>query len=139
MSGTLNRVLLVGNVGRDPEVRTTQDGRKIVSLSLATSESWKGKDGLKKERTDWHNVVILAEGLAGIAENYVRKGSKLAVEGSLQTRKWQDKSGADRYATEVIVGVRHGTITLLDVATNGQKTVRDVAREAQAPWGEEFN
>ncbi|MCZ6741173.1 MAG: single-stranded DNA-binding protein, partial [Alphaproteobacteria bacterium] len=115
MAGSVNKVILVGNLGRDPEVRSTQDGAKIVQLSLATSESWKDKaTGERRERTEWHRVVIFNEHLAKIAEDYLRKGSKLYVEGQLQTRKWQDKEGLDRYTTEIVLGRFRGELTMLD-------------------------
>ncbi|MEE8562600.1 MAG: single-stranded DNA-binding protein [Alphaproteobacteria bacterium] len=115
MAGSVNKVILVGNLGRDPEVRSTQDGAKIVQLSLATSESWKDKaTGERRERTEWHRVVIFNERLADVAEQYLRKGSKLYVEGQLQTRKWQDKEGLDRYTTEIVLGRFRGELTMLD-------------------------
>ncbi len=115
MAGSVNKVILVGNLGRDPEVRSTQDGAKIVQLSMATSESWKDKaTGERRERTEWHRVVIFNERLADVAEQYLRKGSKLYVEGQLQTRKWQDKEGLDRYTTEIVLGRFRGELTMLD-------------------------
>ncbi|MCZ6449094.1 MAG: single-stranded DNA-binding protein [Alphaproteobacteria bacterium] len=115
MAGSVNKVILVGNLGRDPEVRSTQDGAKIVQLSLATSESWKDKaTGERRERTEWHRVVIFNEHLAKVAEDYLHKGSKLYVEGQLQTRKWQDKEGLDRYTTEIVLGRFRGELTMLD-------------------------
>ena len=115
MAGSVNKVILVGNLGRDPEVRSTQDGAKIVQLSMATSGSWKDKaTGERRERTEWHRVVILNERLADVAEQYLRKGSKLYVEGQLQTRKWQDKEGLDRYTTEIVLGRFRGQLTMLD-------------------------
>ena len=114
MAGSVNKVILIGNIGRDPEIRQSADGRKIVNLALATSETWKDKSGERKEKTEWHRVVIFNQGLAGIAERYVKKGTKLYVEGSLQTRKWTDNSGAERYTTEVVLGNYSGEMTLLD-------------------------
>jgi len=115
MAGSVNKVILIGNLGRDPEVRSTQDGMKIVQLSLATSESWKDRaSGERRERTEWHRVVIFNERLAEVAEQYLRKGSKIYVEGQLQTRKWQDKEGLDRYTTEVVLGRFRGELTMLD-------------------------
>ena len=115
MSGYLNRVQLIGNLGRDPEVRTSQSGSKVVTLSVATSESWKDeRTGERRERTEWHRVVIFAEGLGSIAEKYLAKGAKIFVEGSIRTRKWQDQSGADRYSTEVHLTPYNGTLTFLD-------------------------
>jgi single-strand DNA-binding protein len=111
----LNKVMLIGHLGKDPEMRKTQDGRAVANFSVATSESWKDKNtGEKKEKTEWHNVVVFNEGLAGIIEKYVKKGSKIYVEGKLQTRKWQDKDGNDRYTTEVILQGFDGAIKLLD-------------------------
>lgn len=115
MSGSVNKVLLVGNVGKDPEIRHTQDGRPIANLSLATSESWKDKaTGERKEKTEWHRVTIWNEGLCKVAEQYLKKGSKVYVEGQLQTRKWQDKDGKDRYSTEVVLNGFHAALVMLD-------------------------
>jgi single-strand DNA-binding protein len=115
MSGSVNKVILVGNLGADPEVRRMQDGRPVVNLRLATSENWRDKNsGERRERTEWHRVVIFNEGLAKVAENYLRKGSKVYVEGQLQTRKWQDQSGQDRYSTEVVLQGFNGSLTMLD-------------------------
>lgn len=112
---SVNKVILLGALGADPEVRHTQDGRPIVNLSVATSESWKDKNsGERKEKTEWHRVVIFSEGLAKIAERYLKKGSKVYIEGQLQTRKWQDQSGNDRYSTEVVLSGFNGTLTMLD-------------------------
>jgi single-strand DNA-binding protein len=120
MAGSVNKVILVGNVGKDPEVRTTQNGGKIVNLSVATSESWKDKQtGEKKERTEWHRVVIFNDGLAGVAERYLRKGSKVYIEGQLQTRKWTDQNGAEKYSTEVVLQAFNGTLVLLDGRSDG--------------------
>jgi single-strand DNA-binding protein len=115
MAGSVNKVTLVGNIGRDPEIRNTQDGRKVATLSLATSESWKDRQsGERKEKTEWHRVVIFNENLAEIAEKYVRKGSKVYLEGQLQTRKWTDQSGAEKYSTEIVLQRYRGDLTLLD-------------------------
>ncbi len=115
MAGSVNKVILVGNLGREPEVRTTQDGLKIVNLSLATSETWRDRtSGERRERTEWHRVVIFNERLAEVAEKYLRKGSKIYVEGALQTRKWTDKDGQDRYSTEVVLQRYRGELTMLD-------------------------
>lgn len=120
MAGSVNKVILVGNLGRDPEVRRTQSGDPIVSLRIATSESWKDKaSGERKERTEWHAVVIWNEGLARVAEQYLRKGSKVYVEGQLQTRKWQDQQGQDRYTTEVVLTRFRGELVLLDAKEPG--------------------
>lgn len=115
MAGSVNRVILVGNLGADPEIRRTQDGRPIANLSVATSESWRDKNsGERRERTEWHRVAIMNEGLAKVAESYLRKGSKVYIEGQLQTRKWQDQSGNDRYSTEVVLSGFGSTLTMLD-------------------------
>lgn len=112
---SINKVILVGNVGGDPEVRSTSDGREIATFSLATSESWKDKNtGEKKDKTEWHRIVIFSQGLVGIAKNYVKKGSKLYIEGQLQTRKWTDNSGVEKYTTEVILQNFNSTLQLLD-------------------------
>lgn len=118
MAGSVNKVILVGNVGRDPEIRQTSNGQKIVNLSLATSDTWKDKNGERQEKTEWHRVVIFNQGLAEIAERYVRKGTKLYVEGALQTRKWTDNSGQEKYTTEVVLGNYRGEMTLLDAKNN---------------------
>ena len=115
MAGSVNKVILVGNLGRDPEVRYSQDNKKIVNMSIATSESWKDRNtGERRERTEWHRVVIFSEGLANIAEQYLRKGSKVYIEGQLQTRKWQGQDGQDRYTTEVVLQGFNATLTMLD-------------------------
>ena len=112
---SVNKVILVGNLGADPEIRTTQDGRQIVNLSIATSENWKDRNtGERREKTEWHRVVVFNEGLARVAENYLRKGSKVYIEGQLQTRKWQDKDGNDKYSTEVVLQGFNSTLTMLD-------------------------
>ncbi len=115
MSGSVNKVILIGNLGRDPEVRAMQDGGKIVQLNVATSETWRDRaSGERKERTEWHRVVIFNDRLAEVAEKYLRKGSKVYLEGQLQTRKWQDKEGQERYTTEVVLGRFRGELTMLD-------------------------
>ncbi len=115
MAGSVNKVILIGNVGRDPEARTTQDGKTIVNLSVATSESWRDKaSGERKERTEWHRVTIFNEHLAKVAEQYVKKGSKIYLEGQLQTRKWTDQSGVDKYSTEIVLQNFRGELQLLD-------------------------
>lgn len=114
MAGSVNRVLLIGNVGADPELRRTQDGKPIANLRIATSESWRDRDGNRKEKTEWHTVVCFNEGLCKVIEQYVKKGSKLFLEGSLQTRKWQDQSGNDRYSTEVVIQAFGGQLVMLD-------------------------
>lgn len=115
MAGSVNKVILVGNLGRDPEVRTFQNGGKVCNLRIATSENWKDRNtGERRERTEWHSVAIFQEGLVRIAEQYLRKGSKVYIEGKLQTRKWQDQSGNDRYSTEVVLQGFDGVLTMLD-------------------------
>ena len=121
MAGSVNKVILVGNVGKDPEVRTSQDGTKIVNFSLATSETWTDRaSGERKERTEWHRVVVFNDRIGEVVEKYVRKGSKLYVEGSLQTRKWTDQSGQEKYTTEVVIGRFRGELTMLDGARGGE-------------------
>jgi single-strand DNA-binding protein len=115
MAGSVNKVILVGNLGKDPEVRTTQDGTKIVQFSLATSETWNDRaSGERKERTEWHRVVVFNERIADVVEKYLRKGRKVYVEGSIQTRKWTDQSGQEKYTTEVVIGRFRGDLVLLD-------------------------
>lgn len=115
MAGSLNKVMLIGNLGADPEVKAFQNGGRIANLRIATSESWKDKaTGERKEQTTWHNVVLQTDGLVGVAERYLRKGSKVYIEGQLRTRKWQDKDGNDRYSIEVAVGGIGGVLTMLD-------------------------
>jgi len=117
MAGSVNKVILIGNLGADPEIRRTQDGRPVANLRVATSDSWKDKTtGERKEKTEWHRVVIFNENLCRIAEQYLKKGSKVYIEGALQTRKWQDQSGQDRYSTEVVLQGFRGELTLLDRA-----------------------
>ena len=115
MAGSLNKVMLIGNLGRDPEVRSFQNGGKVCNLRIATSETWKDRNtGERRERTEWHSVAIFSEGLVRVAEQYLRKGSKVYIEGQLQTRKWQDQSGQDRYSTEVVLQGFGSTLTMLD-------------------------
>jgi single-strand DNA-binding protein len=115
MAGSVNKVILIGNLGADPEVRHTQDGRSICNLRLATTDSWRDKQtGEKREKTEWHSVVIFNEQLGKVAQQYLKKGSKVYVEGQLQTRKWQDSSGQDRYTTEVVLQNYNGQLTMLD-------------------------
>lgn len=114
MAGSVNKVILVGNLGRDPEVRTAQDGSKIVNLNIATSESWKDRSsGERREKTEWHRVVIFNPNLADVAERFLRKGSSVYIEGALQTRKWTDQQGVEKYSTEVVIGRFKGELTLL--------------------------
>jgi len=115
MAGSVNKVIIVGNLGRDPEVRTFQNGGKVCNLRIATSETWKDRNtGERREKTEWHSVAIFSEGLVGVAEKYLRKGSKVYIEGKLQTRKWQDQSGQDRYSTEVVLQGFDATLVMLD-------------------------
>ncbi len=121
MAGSVNKVILVGNLGADPEIKHTQDGRPIANLRIATSESWRDRNsGERRERTEWHRVVIFSEGLCKVAENYLKKGSKVYIEGQLQTRKWQDQNGQDRYSTEVVLQGFNSTLTMLDSRSDGQ-------------------
>ena len=120
MAGSVNKVILVGNLGRDPEVRHTQDGRAIVNLSIATSESWRDKQsGERKEKTEWHRVVIFNENLAKVAEQYLKKGAKVYIEGQLQTRKYTDNAGVEKYSTEVVLQQYRGELTMLDGRSGG--------------------
>jgi single-strand DNA-binding protein len=115
MAGSVNKVILVGNLGKDPEIRRTQDGRPIANLSVATSETWRDKaTGERKEKTEWHRVVIFSEGLAKVAEQYLKKGAKVYIEGQLQTRKWTDQSGVEKYSTEVVLQGFNANLTMLD-------------------------
>ncbi|AMD61479.1 single-stranded DNA-binding protein [Rhizobium pusense] len=115
MAGSVNKVILIGNVGADPEIRRTQDGRPIANLRIATSETWRDRNsGERKEKTEWHTVVVFNEGLCKVVEQYVKKGAKLYIEGQLQTRKWQDQTGNDRYSTEIVLQGFNSTLTMLD-------------------------
>ncbi|MBK6707261.1 MAG: single-stranded DNA-binding protein [Sphingomonadales bacterium] len=121
MAGSVNKVILVGNLGADPEVKSFQNGGRIANLRIATSEDWKDRQtGEKKERTEWHQVVLQSDGLVGVAERYLRKGAKVYIEGQLRTRKWQDQSGNDRYTTEISVGGFDGKLVMLDGARSSQ-------------------
>jgi single-strand DNA-binding protein len=120
MAGSVNKVILIGNLGRDPEVRFSQDGKKIVNFSIATSESWKDKStGERREKTEWHRIVVFSEGLAGIAERFLKKGSKVYIEGALQTRKWTGNDGVEKYSTEVVLQGFNSTLTMLDSRSEG--------------------
>lgn len=120
MAGSVNKVILVGNLGADPDIRRTQDGRPIANLSIATSDTWRDKNtGERKEKTEWHRVVIFNEGLCKVAEQYLKKGAKVYIEGALQTRKWQDKDGKDKYSTEVVLQGFNSTLTMLDGRSGG--------------------
>ncbi|MDR3521477.1 MAG: single-stranded DNA-binding protein [Acidocella sp.] len=134
MAGSVNKVTLVGNLGKDPEVRSMPSGSKVVSFSVATSESWNDKaSGERKEQTEWHKVVIMNERLADVAEKYLRKGSKVYLEGKLQTRKWTDQSGQEKYTTEVMLGRFGGELVMLDRAQGGASGNEDYAPRASAP------
>jgi len=123
MAGSVNRAIIIGNLGRDPEVRTFQNGGKVCNLRIATSETWKDKDsGERRERTEWHSVAIFSEPLARVAEQYLKKGSKVYIEGQLETRKWQDQSGNDRYSTEVVLRPFTSTLTMLDGQGGGRQS-----------------
>ncbi len=140
MAGSVNKVILVGNLGRDPEVRRLNSGAQVVNLRLATSESWRDKaTGERQERTEWHSVVIYNENLGKIAEQYLKKGSKVYVEGQLQTRKWQDQSGVDKYTTEVVLQRFRGELTLLDRAGDnvGRDSGDDFGRASPMEGGRE--
>lgn len=120
MAGSLNKVMLIGNLGADPEIRTFSNGGKVANLRIATSETWKDRQtGERKEKTEWHTVAIFSEGLVSVVERYLKKGSKVFVEGKLQTRKWQDQNGQDRYSTEIVIQGLGGTLTMLDGAGGG--------------------
>ena len=120
MAGSVNKVILVGNLGKDPEIRRTQDGRPIANLSIATSETWRDKaTGERKEKTEWHRVVIFNEGLCKVAEQYLKKGAKVYIEGALQTRKWTDQTGVEKYSTEVVLQGFNSTLTMLDGRSGG--------------------
>jgi single-strand DNA-binding protein len=132
MAGSVNKAIIVGNVGKDPEVRTMQSGDKIVNLSVATSESWKDKaSGERKERTEWHRVVIFNQGIAGIAEKYVRKGTKVYIEGQIETRKWTDGNGVEKYSTEIVLRPFRGELTLL--SSQEKNSSYDDDQPAQKP------
>lgn len=131
MAGSVNKAIIVGNLGKDPEVRRTQDGRAIVNLRIATSENWRDKSsGERREKTEWHTVVIFNEHLTKLAEQYLKKGSKVYVEGALQTRKWQDQQGQERYSTEIVLQAFNGTLTLLDSKKDGEVSGTYVPEES---------
>ena len=123
MAGSVNKVILVGSLGRDPEVRAMQSGDKVVNMSVATSESWKDKStGERKEKTEWHRVTVYNQGIAMVCENYLRKGAKVYIEGQLETHKWTDQSGVEKYSTEVVLRPFKGELTMLDSRSDGQAT-----------------
>jgi len=131
MAGSVNKVIILGNLGAEPEVRTFQNGNKVCNLRIATSETWKDKNtGERKERTEWHTVAIFNEGLVRVAEQYLRKGSKVYIEGKLQTRKWQDQSGNDRYSTEVVLQGFDANLTMLDGRQDGNSQQSDSGYQA---------
>ena len=139
MAGSVNKVIIVGNLGADPEVRTFQNGGKIANLRIATSETWKDRNtGERRERTEWHSVAVMSEGLVGVVERFLKKGSKVYVEGQLETRKWQDQSGADRYSTEVVLRPFGSTLVILNSPRDARDGMSDAHRasyNAQAPGG----
>ena len=126
MAGSVNKVILLGNLGQDPDIRTMQNGKKVCTFSLATSDSWKDKEtGEKKEKTEWHRVVVFNEGLVGVVESYIKKGTKLYVEGSLQTRKWTDDKGVEKYTTEIVIQGYGGRIDIVSAKSNNQELSQD--------------
>lgn len=138
MAGSVNKVTLIGNLGKDPEIRSTQSGERVANLTLATGESWTGKDGQRQERTEWHRVVCWNERLIDVMEKYCRKGSKIYVEGQLQTRKFTDNAGAERYQTEVVLSKFRGELTLLTARNDGEQQQEEAAPRAapaRAPGG----
>lgn len=138
MAGSVNKVILIGNLGADPEVKSFANGGRIANLRIATSENWKDKNtGERKERTEWHSVVLQSDGLVGVAERFLKKGSKIYIEGKLQTRKWQDQSGADRYTTEIAVGV-NGVLTMLDGPPGGGQS-QGGARPTGGGFGDDLD
>ena len=133
MAGSVNKVILVGNLGKDPDIRTLQSGNRVANLTVATSESWRDKHtNERKEKTEWHRVVIFNDGLAKVAETYLRKGSKVYLEGQLETRKWTDQGGSERYTTEVVLKAYAGTLTLLDKAPSDSRDTSDGAPASRA-------
>lgn len=121
MAGSVNKVILVGNVGNDPEIRSTQDGKEIANFSIATTDSWKDKNtGERRDKTEWHKIVIFADGLVNVVKNYVNKGSRLYIEGALQTRKWTDANGVDKYTTEIVIQGYNSNLTILDSRQNSE-------------------
>jgi single-strand DNA-binding protein len=138
MAGSVNKVILVGNLGRDPESKAFQNGGKVVNLRIATSENWKDKNtGERKEKTEWHSVAIFNEGLANVAERYLRKGSKVYIEGALQTRKWQDAQGQDRYSTEIVLQGFNSVLTMLDGAPGGGGGSGGNVGSGRDDWGDQ--
>ncbi len=143
MAGSVNKVILIGNLGADPEIRQTKDGKPIANLSVATSESWKDRNtGERREKTEWHRVVIFNEGLTRIAEQYLKKGSKVYIEGQLQTRKWQDKNGNDKYTTEVVLQGFNSNLTMLDGRSGGgggmERTGGGMSEQSSSSGGQSY-
>lgn len=140
MANSLNKVTLIGNLGRDPEIRTTNDGRELANFSIATSETWKDKaTGEKKEKTEWHRVVVFNEGLVRVIKDYVKKGSKLYIEGSLQTRKWVDNSGQEKYTTEVVLQNFNSQLILLDGRSSGDNSFDSGSNRSTMDSNNNFN
>ena len=140
MAGSVNKVIIIGNLGKDPEVRTFQTGGKVCTMTVATSENWRDKNsGEKRERTEWHRVAIFSEGLVRVAEQYLRKGSKVYLEGQLETRKWQDQSGQDKYTTEVVLRGFNSTLTMLDGKQDGQSNNHDATPQKETPRSQPAN
>ena len=142
MAGSVNKVMLIGNVGKDPEIRTTQDGKEIANLVIATSETWRDKaTGEKREKTEWHRIVIFSEGLVSIVKNYVKKGAKLFIDGSLQTRKWTDNAGVERFTTEVVLQGYSCGLTMLDIRGGGSENSsfsNDTVKSKEKESGDDF-
>jgi single-strand DNA-binding protein len=138
MAGSVNKVILIGNLGKDPEVKTMQSGGKVCNLSIATSESWKDKaSGERKEKTEWHRVVVFNEGIIKVCEDYLKKGAKVFIEGQLETRKWTDQSGADKYSTEVVLRPFRGELTMLD--TRSGQSAQTQQQTQAPPKGNDFD
>ena len=136
MAGSVNKVILIGNLGRDPEIRYTQSGKPVCNFTVATTDTWRDKQtGERREKTEWHNVVVFSEGLIRVIEQYVKKGSKVYIEGALQTRKWQDQAGNDRYTTEVVIQGFNGTLTMLDSRGGGSQGAYGGAPYQDSPYG----
>jgi single-strand DNA-binding protein len=139
MAGSVNKVILVGNVGQDPEIRSTQTGSEIANFSLATTESWKDRGtGERKEKTEWHRIVVFSEGLVRVIKDYVKKGTKLYIEGTLQTRKWTDNSGNERYTTEIVLQGFNSVLTILSAANAGSESVGGYSNNAKPAGRNEF-
>lgn len=121
MAGSINKAMIMGNLGKDPEIRNTKDGKKVATLSIATSESWKDKDGKKQEKTEWHKVVVFNQGICSLCEQYLCKGAKVLIEGAITTRKWTDDKGIDRYTTEIVLANFNGNLTIVDFGGDGER------------------